>query len=475
MGETPQSEPRSEPPHRVLGGRYRLDSPIGQGGLATVFLAHDLTLGRDVAVKLFHSSAVESGRQQTELTLLAGLDHHALVQIHDAGVDVDEYGRNNRYLVMALVNGSDLHERITHTALTSRHIAEIGYDLAEALDYIQAKGVVHRDIKPSNILLVDYGDGSPRARAKLTDFGIAIADDMERLTVDGTTTGTAGYLSPEQASGKPITAASDVYSLGLVLLECFTRHLEFGGGVVESALARLSRDPVIPDDLPDYWQHLLAAMTARDPEARPVRHELVAALKQVVIAESGRHKDEAMEPLFAPGEQRTALALRPSILDTLPDEALDRVTAMAARLFSAPISIVSVVDHDRVWFKSHYGADVGSDNAARLGRDIDLTSLMTPQVEPMIIEDGMLDSRTSDNVLVTGPVGMRFYVGVPLKRTNGDLIGTLAVMDFAPGEASDEEVENLNDLAALVVSQLELRQVGLRTTSDVSQGLPLSH
>ncbi|UFS59833.1 protein kinase domain-containing protein [Subtercola endophyticus] len=484
VGETPPSEPHAEPQpephHRVLGGRYRLDSPIGQGGLATVFLAHDLTLGRDVAVKLFHSSAVESGRQQTELTLLAGLDHHALVQIHDAGVDVDEYGRNNRYLVMALVNGSDLHERISHTQLTSRHIAEIGYDLAEALDYIQAKGVVHRDIKPSNILLVDYGDGSPRARAKLTDFGIAIADDMERLTVDGTTTGTAGYLSPEQASGKPITAASDVYSLGLVLLECFTRHLEFGGGVVESALARLSRDPVIPDDLPDYWQHLLAAMTARDPEARPVRHELVAALKQVVIAESGRHKDEAMEPLFAPGEKRAALTPRPSILDTLPDEALDRVTAMAARLFSAPISIVSVVDRDRVWFKSHYADDVDRDDIdrrdlERLANDLDLSTLMAPQVDAVVIEDGMLDSRTSDNVLVTGPVGMRFYVGVPLKRTSGELIGTLAVMDFAPSEATDAEVENLNDLAALVVSQLELRQVGLRTTSDVSQGLPLSH
>ncbi len=457
----------------MLGERYRLGQTIGHGGLATVFLAHDETLGRDVAVKLFHASAVNSGRQESELAVLAGLDHHALVQIHDAGIDVDEYGRSTRYLVMALVNGSDLHERLSRHPLTSRHIAEIGYDLAEALDYIHAHGVIHRDIKPSNILLVDYGDGSPRARAKLTDFGIAIAEDLERLTTDGTTTGTAGYLSPEQASGQPIGPASDVYSLGLVLLECFTRHLEFPGGVVESALARLSRDPVIPDDLPDYWQQLLAAMTARDPAARPVRHELVAVLKQVVIAESGKHKDEAMEPLFAPGEVHGEPVSRPASLDTLPDEALDRVTAMAARLFSAPISIVSVVDHDRVWFKSHYGDDV-----ERIAREVDLTTIMLPQNDPVVIEDGMLDTRTSDSVLVTGPLGLRFYVSVPLKRSSGELIGTLGVMDFVPGEADEAEIENLKDLAALVVAQLELRQVGLRTTSDIAgtpgEALPLS-
>ncbi|MEF2978304.1 protein kinase domain-containing protein [Subtercola sp. YIM 133946] len=457
---------------RLLGARYRLQSPIGAGGLATVFLARDETLGRDVAVKLFHASGESSGRQESELMVLAGLDHHALVQIHDAGIDVDEYGRSNRYIVMTLVNGSDLHERLVHTTLTPRHIAEIGYDLAEALDYIHAHGVIHRDIKPSNILLVDYGDGSPRARAKLTDFGIAIADDMERLTVDGTTSGTAGYLSPEQASGQPIGPPSDVYSLGLVLLECFTRHLEFPGRVVESALARLSRDPVIPDDLPEYWQQLLAAMTARDPDARPVRHELVAALKQVVIAESGRHKDEAMEPLFAPGEERATFSQHSAMLDTLPDEALDRVTAMAARLFTAPISIVSIVDHDRMWFKSHYGED-----SRRVAREFDAALAELSGPDPVIIEDGMLDSRTSDNILITGQLGIRFYAGVPLKRGNGDLIGTLCVMDFEPGEVTAAEVENLQDLAALVVAQLELRQVGLRTTNEaagVAEALPLT-
>ncbi len=88
---------------------------------------------------------------------------------------------------------------------------------------------MHRDIKPSNILLVDYGNGSERARARLTDFGIALAAGVERLTADGVTTGTAAYLSPEQARGADVGPASDVYSLGLVLLQCFTRRREFPG------------------------------------------------------------------------------------------------------------------------------------------------------------------------------------------------------------------------------------------------------
>ncbi|RFA23710.1 hypothetical protein B7R25_01250 [Subtercola boreus] len=458
--------------------------------MATVFRARDTVLGRDVAVKLFHNGALEtvpgqgelsllSGRQESELAVLAGLDHHALVQLHDAGLDTDDYGRSHRYLVMALVNGSDLHQRIRSHPLSARHIAEVGYDLAEALDYIHARNVVHRDIKPSNVLLVDYGDGSPRARAKLTDFGVALADDRERMTTDGSTTGTAGYLSPEQASGRPIGPASDVYSLGLVLLECFTLHLEFAGGVVESALARLSRSPRIPDDLPEHWQQLLAAMTASNPDERPTRHELVALLKMVVIAESGRHSLDEMEPLFPEGQaQGGAVGHRgsgpgsggfagPNVLDTLPDEALERVTGMAARLFSAPISLVSIVDHDRVWFSAHYSSEV-----ERVARKLDLTMNAVPASEPVIVEDARTDPRTRDHVLVTGPLGLRFYVGVPLKRVDGTVIGTLCVMHNLAGTASRAEVENLQDLAALVVSQLELRQVGMQTTTEIPAAFP---
>jgi serine/threonine protein kinase len=442
---------------RVLGGRYRLDVPIGQGGTATVYRAHDETLGRTVAVKLFHAGSIEPGRQEAELAVLASLDHHALVSLFDAGVDQDEDGRKRRFLVMALVTGTDLRARLTGPPIAARHIAEVGYDMAEALDYIHAHSVIHRDIKPSNLLLVDYGADSPRARAKLTDFGIALSEDIERMTADGTTTGTAAYLSPEQASGGAVGAETDVYSLGLVLLECFTRQVEFPGTVVESAVARLSRNPVIPDHLPNHWARLLHAMTARDPAARPVGAELVAAFKNVVISESGRHKDVDGEG-FSPNSSGQDQEGPSEIFDTLPDEALDRVTSMAARLLSAPISIVSVVDHDRTWFKSYYGPDV-----EKIARAVDLSNTAIPQEEPVIVEDASADPRTESSSLVTGPLGLRFYVGVPLKRHDGRTIGTLSVLGFEPGTATAAEIANLQDLAALVVAQLELRQEGMRT------------
>jgi serine/threonine protein kinase len=441
---------------RLLGARYRVESTIGFGGMATVYRATDEVLGRAVAVKLFDSNTLDPARQESELAVLASLDHHGVVNLYDAGLDTDDSGRTRRYLIMALVTGQNLHERIQVSPIASRHIAEIGYDMAEALEYIHARNVLHRDIKPSNILLVDYGDDAPRARAKLTDFGIALSDDIERMTAEGETTGTAAYLSPEQVTGTPLTAASDVYSLGLVLLQSFTRAIEFPGSMVESAMARLSRDPAIPEFLPDHWRDLLSAMTARDPAQRPQGRELVSLLRQTIIADSARHKD-AESDAFSPGEPHSSTG-RAAILDTIPDEALHRVTAMAARLFSAPISIVSVVDHDRTWFRSHYGPEV-----EQIARAVDLRTATIPHAEPVIIEDGQKDPRSQDSHLVTGALGLRFYVGVPLKRSDGQTIGTLSVLDFVPRSASDAEVANLQDLAALVVAQLETRHEGLRT------------
>lgn len=446
---------------QLLGGRYRVESAIGFGGMATVYRATDEVLGRAVAVKVFDSGTLDPARQESELAVLASLDHHCVVNLYDAGVDRDDHGRDRRFLVMALVTGQNLHERIQVSPIASRHIAEIGYDMAEALEYIHARNVLHRDIKPSNILLVDYGSDAPRARAKLTDFGIALSDDIERMTAAGETTGTAAYLSPEQVAGSLLAPASDVYSLGLVLLQSFTRSIEFPGSMVESAMARLSRDPVIPEFLPSHWRDLLSAMIARDPGHRPTGHELVSLLRQTMIADGARHKD-AESDTFYPSDPHPSNG-RSAILDTIPDEALHRVTAMAARLFSAPISIVSVVDHDRTWFRSHYGPDVD-----QIARDVDLTTATIPQAEPVIIEDGQSDPRSQDSHLVTGPLGLRFYVGVPLKRADGQTIGTLSVLDFTPRSASAAEVANLQDLAALVVAQLETRHEGLRTVEMIS-------
>jgi serine/threonine protein kinase len=435
----------------LLDGRYHLESVIGRGGLSTVYRASDEFLGRKVAIKRYDVGAIDAAREEAELAILAGLDHHNLITMLDAGSHVDQSGRRTRYIVMPLVRGMDLSERLRGSRIASRNIAEIGYDIAEALEYIHSQGVVHRDVKPSNVLLVDYGNAARRARAKLTDFGIAVADGVERITMTGVATGTAGYLSPEQAAGQLVGPPTDVYSLGLVLLQCFTRSMEYPGTAVESAVARLSRQPHIPEYLPERWASVLSSMTARDPAERPSARELVSVLRQVAIAESGRHKEEAFFDTRRDGDQ-------PDIIDTIPDEALHRVTAMAARLFGAPISVVSIQLGGGTRLVSHHG-----DEVEQIVRQVDLSGPGAPRDEPMIVEDALARPELRDAPLAQPPVGIRFYAGVPLKGSDGRTLGTLSVADFKPGTVSEEQLQNLLDLGAIAVAQLELRQEGIGT------------
>jgi serine/threonine protein kinase len=458
--------PDSDATDRLLGDRYWLEAVLGRGGMSTVFRARDQVLGRDVAIKLFtQSSASDTSRQESELAVLSSLSHHGLVNLFDAGVDVTGDGHRHRFLVMEFVRGTDLQSRLAVGPITPRHIAEIGFDIAEALEYVHGNNVVHRDIKPSNILLVDYGNGAPRARAKLSDFGIALSEDMERMTREGATTGTAAYLSPEQAAGGTVGIQSDVYSLGLVLLECFTRHVEYPGSIVESAVARVTRNPVIPDDLPTHWQSLLTAMTSRKPSDRPSPRELVASLRQLVVAESARHKD-IDAPLLDPTGATESEAVRSAYMDTYPDMALDRVTSLAARLLGAPISMVSVLDNDRVWLKSHFGAEVD-----HILRQVDLTTPGPLPQETVVIEDALLDEAARQSNLVTGEAGLRFFAGVPLRRDGGAVIGTLSVFDTKPHTVTEIERANLEDLAALVMVQLDLRREARRMTGELDSPL----
>jgi serine/threonine protein kinase len=267
----------------LIGGRYRIEAPIGRGGMASVYRARDELLNRVVALKIIASSSADASsvrRERAEIELLASLNHHALVTLFDAGVEEID-GDERTFLVMELVDGPTLSARIAQGPIAPVDICRMAVDLAEALSIVHAHGVVHRDIKPANVLLNSSPLPTHEFAAKLADFGIAYLIDSPRLTAAGRLVGTVGYLSPEQARGDVPAPASDVYSLGLVLLESLTRTRAFPGSLMESVSARLVSDPPIPGSIGYGWKSLLSAMTALTPEARPSAPEVAVAARRL--------------------------------------------------------------------------------------------------------------------------------------------------------------------------------------------------
>lgn len=311
----------------VLGGRYRLDALIGRGGMARVYRASDRVLGRNVAIKLFGDTSddeAHAARAATEVRVLASLNHSALVTLFDAQLGTME----DAYLVMELVDGPTLRDRIATGPIDPDDIALMTVDLAEALATVHSAGMVHRDVKPSNVLLAPAGPSSREFRAKLADFGIAHLVDSARLTTPGTIMGTAAYLSPEQTRGVAPAPPGDVYSLGLVILESFTRERAFPGGMTESLVARVQRDPYIPGDVGYGWKSLLTAMTSRTAENRPTAIEVADAARQL-LGPSGPVALPRTGAVVAPVTQSTAIdvpeddrtAVAP-VSEAAPDDAL---------------------------------------------------------------------------------------------------------------------------------------------------------
>ena len=249
----------------LIQGRYRLQEPLGRGGMAEVWCARDERLDRPVAVKFlapqFYGDAEFLVRFFNEAQLVARLSHPNVTDVLDFG----EY-EERPYLVMEYVGGGALSD-LTGEPMLPERAAEIVSQAAWGAGAAHAAGMVHRDIKPANILLTEYG------HAKLADFGIALARDAEQLTATGQAIGSPHYVSPEQASGRGCTSRSDVYSLGVVLYELLTGKPPFDAdNVTAIAIAHVESPPVPPSrHLPDLDPDLEAIVMRclqKDPDER---------------------------------------------------------------------------------------------------------------------------------------------------------------------------------------------------------------
>lgn len=268
--------PRSldDRPPGLLAGRYEVGRLVGSGGTARVYRAYDLRLEREVAVKIYDRDtvALDQRRRLREMSIQGSITHPGVVALLDSGT---EHGRT--YLVMQLVEGENLAERLLGGPMPVAEVTALADGLAEALAHVHARRVVHRDLKPANVFL--SADGP-----LIGDFGIAHALDTTHITGTGVVPGTAAYLAPEQVGGERAGPPADVYALGLILLECVTGRREYSGTMVEAAMARLTRAPRIPEGLPPSLAHTLRRMTRREPADRPTAAEVRELLHAPVPA-----------------------------------------------------------------------------------------------------------------------------------------------------------------------------------------------
>ncbi|MGB7104856.1 MAG: serine/threonine-protein kinase, partial [Acidimicrobiales bacterium] len=242
----------------VLAGRYRLVRLLGSGGMSDVYEASDEVSGDDVAVKIVRSNDPEFGRRLAqEARALESFEHPGLIRLLDAGEVGDQ-----AFLVMELIVGQTLAQRLREGALSSRETADLGARLADALAYVHERGVIHRDVKPSNILISSNGD------AWLGDFGIAKLHEASAMTATGATIGTVSYMAPEQLEDNQVGPPADIWSLGIILLECLTARRVYEGTPSEVLARRLAAPVALPPELPVPWKLVLTGMLTHRPDQR---------------------------------------------------------------------------------------------------------------------------------------------------------------------------------------------------------------
>jgi beta-lactam-binding protein with PASTA domain/predicted Ser/Thr protein kinase len=281
----------------VVDGRYRVLYQLGSGGMAEVFCAEDAHLGRRVALKVLNPRHAQDAqfveRFRREASAAAGLQHPHIVNVFDRGDHDGTY-----YIAMELLHGRQLKDLVAEEgALPLERAIDLTIQVLEAAAFAHRGGIVHRDFKPQNVMVDEHG------RVKVTDFGIARAGTSE-MTETGSILGTAQYLSPEQAQGRSVAEASDLYSIGVMLFEMLTGELPFtGDSAVAIAVKHLQEPPPSPralrPDLPPALEAVVLRALAKDPAHRFADAEEFAATLQKVRAglENGALGASVLPPL----------------------------------------------------------------------------------------------------------------------------------------------------------------------------------
>jgi hypothetical protein len=304
-----------------IAGRYRLIEPLGRGATSSVWLAEDTELERRVAVKLL-SPAADRARFEREARSAAALSHPNLCALYDYGES-----EGKPFMVLEYLPNGSLEERLARgSPLADADVARIAAEIAAGLAHAHGRGLVHRDLKPANVLFDSEG------RAKIADFGIARMGADGTLTEAGTVLGTASYISPEQAGGRPAGPASDVYSFGVILFRMLTGRLPF---VAANAMevVRMHRDdlpPAVSDvrtDAPAGLELLTAAALAKDPAQRPRDGSAVlaalrggdtaatmVAARGVVAADDAATSTAAATQVIRPRPRRTGAGRRTAVV-----------------------------------------------------------------------------------------------------------------------------------------------------------------
>ena len=254
-------------PGETIGHRYRIIRSLGEGGMATVYLAHDMVLDRDVSIKLLRLDLRDDPKTKRrfhrEALAATQLNDPHIVGVYDVGED-----NGLQYMVMQYVQGTDLKAFIKeHYPIPLPQVVDIMKQILLAVETAHAHGIIHRDLKPQNILI------DANKNIKITDFGIAVATSQNSLTQTNTLMGSVHYLSPEQARGSIATKQSDIYSLGIILYEMLVGSVPFEGETAVSIALKHFREDIpsvrsTNPKIPQPLENVVLKATAKDPHER---------------------------------------------------------------------------------------------------------------------------------------------------------------------------------------------------------------